>query len=623
MAAVSTVAASGIVALTKSAIENYAEYEQLVGGVETLFKESSDTVMEYASNAYKTAGLSANEYMETVTSFSASLLQSLGGDTAEAAKYADQAITDMADNANKMGTDISMIQNAYQGFAKQNYTMLDNLKLGYGGTKEEMERLLEDAEKLSGIKYDVSSYADIVDAIHVVQTEMGITGTTAKEASTTISGSLSSMKSAWQNLITGIADDTQDFDALINNLVESVSTFGANIMPRISVALGGIVNLVSGLAPQIVAAIPPLVEEILPQLITGIDSIVSAVVGVLPGLVTTIATVISEQAPLLIQSGLDLLLMLGQSMIDNTPTLVNTVIEVINSLAMWLVEYADVLLETGITIITTLATALTENLPTLIPVVVEAILLLATTLTEPEQLSNLIDSATAVIGALAEGLLNALPTLLEQAPVIIANLVTAIIENVPKLLQAAAEIIGKLVVGIVDLLPKIGEAAGKIVTTVVNGVINLASKIKEVGSNIVNGVWNGISEKLSWFTSKVKGFFTGIVDSVKSALGIHSPSKVFASIGGFMAEGLGEGWDSEYSNIKKDIESGLEFQTAKVDFASSGLGLSSSRLSEKLNGALSVIGEGATIIVQSVLDGKVIGETAYQYSKDKLVAYGG
>lgn len=623
MAAVSTVAASGVVALAKSAIESYAEYEQLVGGIETLFTDSFEGVLENAANAYKTAGMSANEYMETVTSFSASLIQSLEGDTVAAANYADQAITDMSDNANKMGTDISMIQNAYQGFAKQNYTMLDNLKLGYGGTKEEMQRLLDDAEKLSGLEFDISSFADITEAIHIIQTEMGITGTTAKEASSTISGSLSSMKSAWSNLITGIARDSLDFDILIDDFVSSVSTFGSNILPRISVALGGIVNLVTGLAPQIVAAIPPLIEQILPQAIAGVDSLVAALVGVLPGLVTTLATVLSEQSHLLIQSGLDLLLMLGQSLMENAPILVDTVVEVINALAMWLVEYADVLLETGITIITTLATALTNNLPTLIPVIVNAILLMTQTLTDPEHLSNLIDAAIEVIGALADGLLNALPILLEQAPIIITNLVTAIVENVPKLLQAAAEIIGKLVVGIVDLLPKIGEAAGKIVTTVVNGVINLRNKIKEVGSNIVSGVWNGISEKVSWFTSKVKGFFTGIVNGVKSALGIKSPSKVFAGIGGFMAEGLGEGWDNEYANIKKHIEGGLDFGTAKVGFESSAMGESASGLVEKLSQAFTVVGEGVTIVVQSVLDGKVIGETSYQYSKNKQKAYGG
>ena len=222
-------AGAGVVSLTKQAVSNYAEYEQLVGGVETLFKDNADTVQEYAANAYKTAGLSANEYMETVTSFSASLLQSLGGDTAEAAKVADMAIIDMSDNANKMGSDMTSIQNAYQGFAKQNYTMLDNLKLGYGGTKEEMQRLIDDANKLreaQGLNADltIDSYADIVTAIHEVQTEMGITGTTAEEASSTIQGSLGQVKSAWQNLLTGFATEGADLDTLFDNFMDSAVT---------------------------------------------------------------------------------------------------------------------------------------------------------------------------------------------------------------------------------------------------------------------------------------------------------------------------------------------------------------------------------------------------------------
>ena len=209
--------ATAVAALTKSAVESYADYEQLVGGVETLFKDSAGIVQEYAANAFQTAGLSANDYMETVTGFSASLLQSVGGDTEEAARIADQAITDMADNANKMGSSIESIQNAYQGFAKQNYTMLDNLKLGYGGTKQEMERLLADAEKLSGVHYDISNLNDVYEAIHVVQGELGITGTTAEEASTTIQGSAAAMKAAWQNMLTGIADENADYHVFIRD----------------------------------------------------------------------------------------------------------------------------------------------------------------------------------------------------------------------------------------------------------------------------------------------------------------------------------------------------------------------------------------------------------------------
>ena len=283
-------AATGISALTKQAVGSYAEYEQLVGGVETLFKDSQSKVIEYANNAYKTAGLSANEYMETVTSFSASLLQSLDGDTAKAAEKANTAIVDMSDNANKMGTSMESIQNAYQGFAKQNYTMLDNLKLGYGGTKQEMERLLEDAEKLSGQKFDISSYADIVDAIHVVQTELGITGTTSKEAASTISGSIGMMKSAWQNLMVGMADPNQDFGALINNLVDSVVTAANNIAPRIIETLPRIVEGLTSLIENLIPYIQPVIKKLLPPLLDGAVKLVVYLVQNLPSLIKTLGT---------------------------------------------------------------------------------------------------------------------------------------------------------------------------------------------------------------------------------------------------------------------------------------------------------------------------------------------
>lgn len=292
IAAIGTAAAASFIALTKSAVESYAEYEQLVGGVETLFKDSADIVQEYANNAYKTAGLSANEYMSTVTSFSASLLQSLGNDTEKAAHYADQAIVDMSDNANKMGTDMAMIQNAYQGFAKGNYTMLDNLKLGYGGTKTEMERLLKDAQSISGIEYSIDSFADVTQAIHVIQTNMGITGTTAKEAATTIQGSFSAVKASWQNLLTGMADETQDFDSLLENFIDSLGVAMGNILPRVSIVTKGIFQLVENLLPQI----PALIEQMLPYVLEGVASIVSGIVKILPQIAMTIVMTLSRIA---------------------------------------------------------------------------------------------------------------------------------------------------------------------------------------------------------------------------------------------------------------------------------------------------------------------------------------
>ena len=274
-------AAAGLVALTKSAIANYAEYEQLVGGVDTLFKGSSKKVQKYADNAYKTAGVSANQYMETVTSFSASLLQSLSGDTEKAADVADMALTDMADNANKMGTAMGSIQDAYQGFAKQNYTMLDNLKLGYGGTKTEMERLLADATKISGVKYDISNLNDVYQAIHVIQGELGITGTTAKEAATTIQGSAAAMKASWSNLMTGLADENANMDELIKNFIDSVGTYASNLLPRIGEVMTSIVGIVREHLPEIAEQISTwlnnLFDNLISQLPDGFKELASAI----------------------------------------------------------------------------------------------------------------------------------------------------------------------------------------------------------------------------------------------------------------------------------------------------------------------------------------------------------
>ena len=311
--------ASGIKSLISGAIEGYGEYEQLVGGVETLFGSSADTVIKNAENAYKTAGLSANAYMETVTSFSASLLQSMGNDTEAAAKKADLALTDMSDNANKMGTDMQSIQNAYQGFAKQNYTMLDNLKLGYGGTKEEMQRLIDDANALNAAQgnytnYSIESYADIVDAIHTVQTEMGITGTTALEASTTIEGSISAMKAAYSNFVTGLGNDNANISELSSQLIQSVGTVAENVLPVVETVLKNIAEAVQRDGPEMIEKFVSYAIEKLPEVISlGLQMVISLVKGIaqnIPQLVTsvlnmmaTIAKTIWESLPDIIEVG--------------------------------------------------------------------------------------------------------------------------------------------------------------------------------------------------------------------------------------------------------------------------------------------------------------------------------
>ena len=319
--------------LIQASVDSYADYEQLVGGVETLFKNSSAKVMEYADRAYETAGLSANDYMETVTGFSASLLQSMGNNTARAAEIADMAILDMADNANKMGTDMSSIQNAYQGFAKQNYTMLDNLKLGYGGTQQEMKRLLKDAQKLTGIKYNISNLADVYSAIHVIQQELGVTGTTAKEASETISGSFSAMKASWANLLNGVAG-AGDLNKLIDSFVKTSKTYVGNLTKLMPNLVKGVTGLIQGLAPQL----PGMLEGILPGLLDGAVSLLSGLAMALPGLLDIITaefpSIIRQLAgafeqvfPVLAQSIGNLF----TSLVNNLPQLLQSIGSVIQS----------------------------------------------------------------------------------------------------------------------------------------------------------------------------------------------------------------------------------------------------------------------------------------------------
>nr|DAH42847.1 MAG TPA: tail tape measure protein [Caudoviricetes sp.] len=550
-AAALAAAATGVAALTKASIDQYAEYEQLVGGVDTLFKTASDKVQEYAANAYKTAGMSANEYMDTVTSFSASLLQSLGGDTDKAAQKADQAITDMADNANKMGTGMEMIQNAYQGFAKQNYTMLDNLKLGYGGTKEEMERLLADAEKLSGQKFDISSYSDIVDAIHVVQTEMGITGTTAAEAASTIEGSGGSAKAAWANLITGIADDNADLDTLIGNFVSSVETAAGNIIPRVSAILGGISQLVTSASTTIIPMVITTITDNLPSLLQAAAALVGA-----------LGQGIIDSLPAITQAAIDILFFLSNGLIENLPTLIDGIVQVTMTIVQMLTspDFLTQLIETAILLITTLAQGLIDAIPQLIAAVPLIIgNLLAAIIVE---LPNIIQMGIDLLFALIDGIIKCIPELVAAVPTLIIAFINGIVNNLDKIILAGPQIIVSLITGIIGAIPELIAAVPRIIAAIADTIRNY--DWGGIGKNIVRGLKNGIAGMWgnikSWFSDKVNGLVSG----VKKILGIASPSKVFAGIGGFMAEGLGEGFDDQFKSVKKDIEGNMSFDAGTI-----------------------------------------------------------
>lgn len=486
-------ATAAIGGLTKAAVDGYAEYEQLAGGVETLFKTSSDKVMEYANNAYKTAGMSANEYMETVTSFSASLLQGLGGDTAAAADLADQAIIDMSDNANKMGTDISMIQNAYQGFAKQNYTMLDNLKLGYGGTQAEMARLINDSgvlgdtiEVTANTVNDVS-FDKIIEAIHVVQTNMGITGTTAAEAADTIEGSANAMKAAWGNLVTGLADDNADLDTLITNFVDSVATYAENIIPVMEQALSGIGELITKMAPIIAEQLPVMISTVAPSLLTA---------------------------------GTDLVMALLNGIVSALPGLAPVAVDVVQTLLTGLMDALPDIASAAVEVITVLADGIAEALPELIPVAVDAILQLVETLTSPDTLSSLIDAAIQIIIALAEGLIKATPQLISAVPQIIASLIEALIENGPKLGVAALELLMMLGEGLIAAIPELLAYIVEVPTAIIGGIKDGLAGLADIGPEIIQNLLDGILSMGSWLADQISGFFSGIIDNVKNLLGL-------------------------------------------------------------------------------------------------------
>lgn len=516
--ATASVAATATAALVKSAVTAYSDYEQLVGGVETLFKDSASEVQKYAANAYQTAGLSANEYMETVTGFSASLLQSLDGDTKAAAEKANVAITDMSDNANKMGTSMESIQNAYQGFAKQNYTMLDNLKLGYGGTKEEMQRLLEDAEKLSGQKFDLSSYADIVDAIHVVQTEMGITGTTAKEAATTIQGSVNMTKAAWQNLVVGIADDTQDFDVLVNNFVESVTTAGNNILPRVEIALKGVGTLVEKLAPIIAKTVPNIVSTTLPSMIKAGTSMIRAL---LDGLLKAV--------PELIPCFKNIVNQLISVIVTNLPMILNAAVTIAGAIVSGLVEALPDILDAGIELIQSLAQGLTNGIPTILSTAITIVSQLASTLIQ--NVPQIVQTGIQLLLGLANGILQAVPQLLQELPGIITQMVENILSCIPMIIECGIELLTSLV----DALPQIIQSIVAVLPQIINGIIEaLLGHIDEIiqaGIKLLVALIDALPQIIDTICKALPQ----IIEAITGALLEHLDDMIYAGVDLFMA----------------------------------------------------------------------------------------
>lgn len=560
---------------------------------------AQNEVMDNASKAYKTAGLSANEYMDTVSSFAASLKQSTSSEL-EAAQVADQAVIDMADNANKMGTSMESIQNAYQGFAKQNYTMLDNLKLGYGGTKSEMERLLADATKLSGVEYDLDSLSDVYSAIHVIQDELGITGTTAKEASTTIQGSVGAMKSAWENLLVGVADDNQNFDQLVNDFVDSVGTVAENILPRVETALDGVGILVEELVPIIIDRIPELANDVLPDLIqSGVNMIASIVTG------------LNENLPELLSGGEEILDTLSEGILSLLPTLGDAAYNIITTLISGITDNADSVLSSGSEILLNLVNGIAEKLPDLLSAGVDAIISLAMAITEPGTLTNIITAGINLLFSLVDGIFNALPKLLEAAPVIIARLVAALIANVQQLLKAAVHILVKLAEFIISNTAKLSAVVPKLFVSLVNSFKEM--DWGSIGKNILDGIWSGIQANWDWLTGNVKDLATNLFNAAKDALGIHSPSRKFKYLGEMCVAGFDDGIQDLMSTdgITKNINASISTVSAGISGNGAGTGLGNFNQTINVNQQISTPDELARAVRVESKQGLMRGAYGY------------
>ena len=593
-----TAAAAGIAKLTKTAVESYATYEQMVGGVKKLYGNMGNTLEEYAErtgqtveqaksewealegaqntvlnnakNAYKEVGMSANDYMEIATSFSASLISSLGGDTQAAAEQTQVAMRSIADNVNTFGTNIEDVTNAYKGFSKQNYTMLDNLKLGYGGTQKEMKRLIADANEYAesiGLAGDltIDSFSDQVTAIELIQKKQNIAGTTLREAATTIEGSLNMTKAAWDNLMTGMADDEADFGLLIDNFVQSATTFAHNVIPRIQTVFTKIPDLINGLVPIVVQALadiaPSLISAIvslvtnlvqtiaavLPQIISAImnllpsiissilecvaavisalgeamPQIISAIMGMIPELVTALV----ESIPLLINAALQLVSGLALGILEALPVLLETMPQVINSMVTGLISALPQILQAAVQIVLALVDGLVQNLPSIVQSATDIIYTLVGALTDTTTLFQLLNAAIPIILALVDGIVQNLPSIIQSAQDIISTLSSGLVQFIPYILKAIGQVLLALIKAIISNIPAIAETAIKILSAfassltgatpkVVTAAKNIPTRIKEIFTSLVNSAKTWGSDFMNAFTGSIKSKANDLVSNV-------------------------------------------------------------------------------------------------------------
>ena len=557
MAAVAGVAGAAAVGLSKKVTGAYAEYEQLVGGVDTLFKEASSKVQGFADNAYKTAGMSANEYMETVTGFSASLIQSLGGDTQKAADVGNQAVTDMSDNANKMGTDITNIQNAYQGFAKQNYTMLDNLKLGYGGTKEEMQRLLVDAEKISGVKYDISSFADVTEAIHVMQTQMGITGTTAAEAADTISGSIDSTKAALTNLWAGLGNPKADVQKLVNdvtnslgNVVKNITPVLNNIVTALPTLINGVVSAIGGMLPNLLQSVTSLFTQVLQTILTLLPSLIPVFVNAL----MTIVQAIISNLPLLISAAVQLVTTLVQGIATALPTLIPAAVQAVVTIVQGLIDNLPLLLDAGLQLLTGLVNGLITAIPVLIAALPQIITSLVTFFVT--SIPIIINAGIQLLTALVTALPQIIAAIVAVLPQIINGIITALIAALPQLINAGIQLFLALITALPQIISAIAGAMPQIINGITGALIGNIDQIINAGVTLLVA----LVQNLPQIMTAVAAAIPQIISALVGALG-NGVSEM-ASAGLKLITGVKDSftnidWASVGSNIISGVAGGI------------------------------------------------------------------
>jgi len=596
--------------LGKDALSSYADYEQYVGGIETLYGENADLILKYADEAFLTTGQSANDYLNTTIGFSASMLQSLGGDTKAAAEMSNMAMVDMADNANKMGTSMESLQNAYKGFAKGNFTMLDNLALGYGGTREEMERLLRDAEKLTGKRYDISNFADITEAIHAIQTEYGITGTTAMEASSTISGSLNSVKAAWQNLLTGMGDTSKSVESLVDGFVSTVRTGVSNVVASVKTIMPRLTEAIILLEQQLLPMIPDIINELLPLVLDGgitlITGLVDGIVSALPALtdvafqaVMQILTAIQTLLPSLLNSGMQILSTLAQGMEENMPQIVQVATDIIIQLTYWLAENLPAIVATGIEMITTLAGALIDAIPDLleaVPVIITALveaiiasipqiveagfeLLISLVSNLPAIIQNILmaipniiksivdyfrdnwqtikDEGYALLTSLVGRLADVIPVCVEGMRTVLSDFVSTITEFFGPIAEKGKELLSNMWAGISGWTSTLYSNIKGVWNSIIETMSNIFSldNIKSIGTNLVEGLWNGISDAGQWIRDKISSFCSNVESWFRNFFGIHSPSTMTAEMGEYLAQGFNVGLDNEEDDVLRKVKS--------------------------------------------------------------------